>query len=149
MSLLVSRNAPESGLLNMNFSNPFQNGIGPLLWSPLSEVPAFWRNILYMISFLFVILSIPTALVNNLGGFLVLRFLQGFFGGPCLANGGASLRDLVCLILNLNRFCEWNDRPLTDASILCFTYRLLWQPGFLLPMWASPWTAAIFFCSYG
>ncbi|OXV12129.1 hypothetical protein Egran_00110 [Elaphomyces granulatus] len=74
-------------------------GIGPLLWSPLSEVPAFGRNVPYMISFfLFVILSIPTALVKNLGGFLVLRFLQGFFGSPCLANGGASLQDLYSLI---------------------------------------------------
>jgi DHA1 family multidrug resistance protein-like MFS transporter len=60
-----------------------------------------------MISFfLFVILGIPTALVNNLGGFLVLRFLQGFFGSPCLANGGASLQDIVCLILNLDRFAN-------------------------------------------
>lgn len=25
---------------------------------------------------------------------MVLRFLQGFFGSPCLANGGASMQDL-------------------------------------------------------
>ncbi|OXV06162.1 hypothetical protein Egran_06068, partial [Elaphomyces granulatus] len=31
-------------------------------------------------------------------GFLVLRFLQGFFGSPCLANGGASLQDLYSLL---------------------------------------------------
>jgi DHA1 family multidrug resistance protein-like MFS transporter len=96
---------PRVWVVEREFSNPFSDGIGPLLWSPLSEVPAFGRNVPYMISFfLFVILSIPTALVNNLGGFLVLRFLQGFFGSPCLANGGASLQDLVCLILNLNPF---------------------------------------------
>ncbi|KAI1279156.1 major facilitator superfamily domain-containing protein [Xylaria sp. FL0933] len=42
----------------------------------------------------FVILSIPTALVTNYPGLMILRFLQGFFGSPCLANGGASLGDL-------------------------------------------------------
>lgn len=47
---------------------------------------------------LFVILQVPTALVNNLGGFLVLRFLAGFIGSPVLATGGASLADMVCIL---------------------------------------------------
>jgi hypothetical protein len=47
---------------------------------------------------LFVILCVPTALVNNLPGLLVLRFLQGFFGSPCLATGGASIGDLYSLL---------------------------------------------------
>lgn len=38
-------------------------------------------------------ISIPTALVTNFKGLLALRFLQGFFGSPCLATGGASLQD--------------------------------------------------------
>jgi DHA1 family multidrug resistance protein-like MFS transporter len=49
-----------------------------------------------MVTFaIYLILSVPTALANNLGGLLVLRFLQGFFGSPCLANGGAIMQDLV------------------------------------------------------
>jgi DHA1 family multidrug resistance protein-like MFS transporter len=35
-----------------------------------------------------------TMALNGLFGFLVLRFLQGFFGSPCLANGGASMHDI-------------------------------------------------------
>jgi DHA1 family multidrug resistance protein-like MFS transporter len=55
-------------------------------------VPVFGRNIPYITTFaLFTILALPTALVDNLGGLLVLRFLLGFFGSPCLANGGASM----------------------------------------------------------
>ncbi|KAI1127724.1 major facilitator superfamily transporter [Nemania abortiva] len=70
-------------------------GVGPLLWSPLSELPSIGRNPVYFWTMLaFVILSIPTALVTNYPGLMVLRFLQGFFGSPCLANGGASLGDL-------------------------------------------------------
>lgn len=55
-------------------------------------VPVFGRNVPYISTFfIFVILALPTALVDNLGGLLVLRFLLGFFGSPCLANGGASM----------------------------------------------------------
>ena len=58
-------------------------GLGPLLWAPLSEIPAIGRNWVYAPTyFLFVILSIPTAVVDNYAGLLVLRFLTGFFGSP-------------------------------------------------------------------
>jgi DHA1 family multidrug resistance protein-like MFS transporter len=39
-------------------------------------------------------LSIPTAVVDNFAGLLVLRFLQGFFGSLVYATGGASIRDV-------------------------------------------------------
>lgn len=74
-------------------------GIGPLLFAPLSEIPVVGRNPVYTATFtIFVILSIPTALVNNFAGLLVLRFLQGFFGSPCLANGGATMQDMYSLL---------------------------------------------------
>jgi len=74
-------------------------GIGPLLFSPLSEIPVIGRNPPYMISYaIFVILLVPTALVDNFAGLIVLRFLQGFFGSPCLATGGATLQDVYSLI---------------------------------------------------
>lgn len=74
-------------------------GIGPLLFSPLSEIPVIGRNPPYMISYaIFVILLVPTALVDNFAGLIVLRFLQGFFGSPCLATGGATLQDMYSLI---------------------------------------------------
>lgn len=50
-----------------------------------------------MVSFtLFVILCVPLALVENYAGLLVLRFLVGFMGSPCLATGGATMQDMVC-----------------------------------------------------
>lgn len=74
-------------------------GIGPLLFSPLSEIPAFGRNLPYIPTFaIFTILCVPTALVHNFAGLLVLRFLQGFFGSPALATGGASIQDVYSLI---------------------------------------------------
>lgn len=74
-------------------------GIGPLLWAPLSEMPFIGRSPVYTVTFLFfVIISIPTPLVNNFAGLLVLRFLQGFFGSPCLANGAATMQDMYSFI---------------------------------------------------
>ena len=70
-------------------------GVGPLIWAPLSEIPIIGRNPIYAVTFsLFLLISIPTSIVKNFGGLLVLRFLQGFLGSPCLANGAATLGDM-------------------------------------------------------
>ena len=64
----------------------------------LIAVPLFGRNIPYITTFAIFILARPTALVDNLGGLLFLRFLLGFFGSPCLASGGASMGDMYSLL---------------------------------------------------
>lgn len=74
-------------------------GIGPLLFSPLSEIPVIGRNPPYIISYaIFVIVLIPTALADSFPTLIALRFLQGFFGSPCLATGGATLQDMYSII---------------------------------------------------
>lgn len=74
-------------------------GIGPLLFAPLSEIPIIGRNPVYYLTFiLFFALSFPTAVVDNFAGLLVLRFLQGFFGSPALANAGATFSDMYSLL---------------------------------------------------
>lgn len=74
-------------------------GMGPLLFAPLSEIPVIGRSPVYAATMaIFVIISIPTALVNNFAGLLVLRFLQGFFGSPCLAIGAATMQDMYSLL---------------------------------------------------
>ncbi|KAF2630324.1 MFS general substrate transporter [Macroventuria anomochaeta] len=74
-------------------------GIGPLLFSPLSEIPIIGRNPPYIISYaIFVVLLVPTALAEDFNTLIALRFLQGFFGSPCLATGGATLQDIYSLL---------------------------------------------------
>jgi DHA1 family multidrug resistance protein-like MFS transporter len=74
-------------------------GIGPLLFSPLSEIPIVGRNPPYIISYaIFVILLVPTALVDNFSGLIALRFFLGFMGSPVLATGGATLQDVYSII---------------------------------------------------
>ncbi|KAM5347223.1 hypothetical protein ACJ41O_010228 [Fusarium nematophilum] len=74
----------------------FGYGLGPLLFGPPSEVAAVGRNPVYVVTLaLFVLLSVPTALANNVPGFMVLRFLTGVLGSPGLANGGGSIGDVT------------------------------------------------------
>lgn len=83
-------------------------GAGPLIFAPLSEVPSIGRSPVYVLTFaLFTILSVPTALVDNFSGLMALRFLQGFFGSPCLANGGASVQDLYDMLYVPYGFTAW------------------------------------------
>lgn len=74
-------------------------GIGDLLFSPLTEIPIIGRNIVYWGTFLvFWVLSFPTATASSFGGLLALRFWTGFFGSPALANGGATVGDMLSLM---------------------------------------------------
>ncbi|RMY09012.1 hypothetical protein D0868_04479 [Hortaea werneckii] len=73
----------------------FGYGIGTLVFSPVSEIPQIGRNLPYIVTlYLNVLMVIPTVLVKSLPGFLVLRFLNGVLGSPCLATGGATLQDM-------------------------------------------------------
>ncbi|EPE24922.1 MFS general substrate transporter [Glarea lozoyensis ATCC 20868] len=102
--------ASEGGVMSQFSVNPTEAvlplslyvlayGIGPLVFAPLSEIPSIGRNPVYYLTFIvFFALSFPTAVVNNFAGLLVLRFLQGFFGSPALANAGASFSDMYSLL---------------------------------------------------
>ncbi|KAJ5797264.1 GTPase-activating protein [Penicillium pulvis] len=70
-------------------------GIGPFIWSPMSEIPLIGRNPIYICTLvIFVALQVPTLMASNLGELLAFRFLTGFFGSPVLATGGASIADM-------------------------------------------------------
>ena len=61
----------------------------------MSEMPDVGRNVAYLSSFfIYIIITIIASQVSNFPGLVVLRFIQGFFGGPVLATGAASAQDL-------------------------------------------------------
>lgn len=67
--------------------------LGPMSLAPLSEY--FGRSPIYIVSYgIYLLLVMGTALVGNLGGFLVLRFLSGFFSSVTVANFGGTIADL-------------------------------------------------------
>ena len=122
-------------------------GIGPLLFAPLSEIAIIGRNPVYMITFgIFVILAVPTALVRDFGGLLVLRFLQGFFGSPCLANGGATMGDLYSLINLPYALIFWVSAAYCGPALgpLLSGFAVM-EKGWRWSLWEILWVAAPIF----
>jgi multidrug resistance protein len=71
----------------------FGFAVGPLLWSPLSEI--IGRRPVYIISLaLYTIFNIPCALSPNIGGLLVCRFLCGVFSSSGLSLAGGTIADI-------------------------------------------------------
>ncbi|XXG96681.1 hypothetical protein Hte_002971 [Hypoxylon texense] len=70
-------------------------GLGPMLWSPMSEIPQLGRGPLYFWTFLaFILLQLPAGFAVDMPMFLVFRAATGFLGSPPLATGGATVLDL-------------------------------------------------------
>ena len=100
-------------------------GLGPMIWSPLSEIPQIGRNPIYILTLaLFVVLQVPTALATNFGMLLAFRFITGFVGSPSLATGGASIGDMYTpakrtyglAVWGIGAVCgRWAQNPLPPA----------------------------------
>lgn len=70
-------------------------GFGPMLWSPLSDMPMLGRSRIFIYTLLsFVLLQLPVGFAADMPVFLVFRFLTGFCGSPCLATGGGTIVDI-------------------------------------------------------
>lgn len=67
--------------------------LGPMSLGPLSEY--YGRTPLYILPYgVFLLFLIGTALVQNIAGFLVLRFFSGLFASVTIANFGGTIADL-------------------------------------------------------
>lgn len=72
------------------------DGLGAMIFSPISEFASVGRNIPYITTFaFFIVASVAAATSQSFAALLVWRFVQGFMGSPALATGGASLQDMV------------------------------------------------------
>lgn len=70
-------------------------GIGPCFLSPITEISWVGRNGPYIWGLgLFTIMQVPNALVDNVAGYMILRFISGFLGSPVLSTGGATVGDI-------------------------------------------------------
>jgi MFS transporter, DHA1 family, multidrug resistance protein len=70
-------------------------GLGPMLFSPMSEVPYIGRTPIYLGTLaIFVAIQGATTQVTTYSSLMALRFLGGFFGSPVLATGGATCADM-------------------------------------------------------
>ncbi|RFU31158.1 hypothetical protein B7463_g5175, partial [Scytalidium lignicola] len=70
-------------------------GIGPLILSPLSNIPSIGRTPIYISGlFGFCLFQIGTALAKNIQTVLILRFFAGFIGSTPISVGGATLSEI-------------------------------------------------------
>ncbi|OJZ85535.1 hypothetical protein ASPFODRAFT_137756 [Aspergillus luchuensis CBS 106.47] len=73
----------------------FGYGLGPMVWAPISELPAVGRSPIYVMTLVvFVFFQFAVIYAKNIGMLLAFRFLTGFLGSPVLATGGASIGDI-------------------------------------------------------
>ncbi|CAK7222716.1 hypothetical protein SBRCBS47491_004954 [Sporothrix bragantina] len=93
-------------------------GFGPLFISPLTDMARIGRTPPYLTAtFIFLILSIPTATATSVHSFMILRFFQGFFGSPVMTTGGASLSDIASDSIKPLALYTWACSGFAAASI--------------------------------
>lgn len=127
-------------------------GLGPMLWSPMSEIPVIGRNPVYIGTLLvFVALQAPTARINSIGALIPLRFLAGFFGSPALATGGASIGDMFTPKYRAHGIAVWGITavggpvlgPLLGGFIVDWRDRLGYIDGWRWTIWELLWLSGL------
>ncbi|KAI9658381.1 MAG: hypothetical protein M1821_002514 [Bathelium mastoideum] len=84
-------------------------GLGPMLWSPMSEMPKLGRSGIFFWTLLaFILLQLPVGFAPNVPVFLVFRLLSGFCGSPCLATGAGTITDMLNPALATYAVCIWS-----------------------------------------
>lgn len=123
-------------------------GLGPMLWSPLSEIPAIGRNPIYLGTLIvFVAIQVPTARCGGMGALIPLRFVAGFFGSPALATGGASVGDMFTPKYRAHGIAIWGITavcgpvlgPLLGGFIVDWRDRLGYVDGWRWTIWELLW----------
>lgn len=109
-------------------------GIGPMVFSPLSENAIFGRTSIYIITlFFFFILQIPQTFgvgTHSIASLTILRFLSGIFASPALATGVASFGDVVTLpylpvgiaFWSISAVCGPSMGPLVGSALVNATH---------------------------
>ncbi|KAK9357060.1 major facilitator superfamily domain-containing protein [Lipomyces doorenjongii] len=122
-------------------------GIGPMIFAPLSEAPIVGRNWIYIPSLLlFVVLQVPTALVNNIGGFIVVRMITGLVASPPLANGGASIGDVISMKNLSYGLAMWSVSAVMGPVMGPFLGGIFAQiKGWRWTFWCLSWIAGLAF----
>lgn len=120
--------------------------IGPMVWSPLSELPAVGRSPTYVLTMVvFVFMQFAVIYATNFGMLMAFRFLTGFIGSPALATGAASMGDIWDPQLRDYMIIIWGafaiSAPVLGPSVGGFAYSAY---GWTWTIWPLLWISA--FC---
>ena len=112
-------------------------GIGPMIWSPLSEKPSIGRRRVYAYTAVaFILFQLIIPLCNNIETIFLCRFLTGFFCSPVLAVGGGTVADMFNPVaigypMACWELATWGGSAL-GPTFAGFTYETFGYKG---PMW--------------
>ncbi|KAL7946824.1 MFS general substrate transporter [Trichoderma barbatum] len=110
-------------------------GVGPMLWSPLSEMPKIGRSgIFFWTLFAFILLQFPVGFALNITVFLVFRWVTDFCRSPCLSTGAGTITDLYDCSLPVSA-ALYLDRSLADI--------LVPSKGWLWTIWIITWICTL------
>lgn len=124
-------------------------GLGPIIFSPLSEFATIGRQQIYIWTlFGYTMLQVGCALVNNIAGLVILRFITGILCSPSLSTGGATIGDIVAPnyvpafmgVWSIGTVCAPIIGPLLGASMVVAED---WRFIFWLLMWLSSLTLIV------
>ncbi|KAJ5087786.1 MFS general substrate transporter [Penicillium angulare] len=116
-------------------------GVGPMFWSPLSEMPKLGRSGIFFWTLLaFIIFQFPVGFAPNVAVFLVFRWVTGFCGSPCLATGGGTITDIYAPKMVPYLICIWS-----SAGVMGPVFGPI-VGGFLVPAMGWRWTIWSFTC---
>ncbi|KAF4964023.1 hypothetical protein FSARC_8021 [Fusarium sarcochroum] len=114
-------------------------GMGPMLWSPLSEMPTLGRTGIFFWTLLaFIIFQLPVGFAPNIACFLVFRWVTGFCGSPCLATGGGTINDIYPPTKVPYLLCIW-----ASAGVMGPVFGPI-IGGYLAPAMGWRWTIWVF-----
>ncbi|KAF2736895.1 MFS general substrate transporter [Polyplosphaeria fusca] len=128
-------------------------GLGPMLWSPISEMPRLGRSSIFFYTTLaFILLQLPTGYATSMPMFLVFRFLSGFIGSPCLATGGGIIADIYFPQTSMYAICVWGSAGICGPVFgPIFGGYVAAAKGWRWTVWVYAWmcvgaVACMFFC---
>ncbi|KAJ9661330.1 GTPase-activating protein [Coniosporium apollinis] len=119
-------------------------GFGPMIWSPLSELPGIGRTPIYVLTLIvFVFFQFAVIYARNFGMLLAFRFLTGFIGSPALATGAASMGDIWNPMVRDYMIAVWGafaiSAPVLGPLVGGFAYS---AEGWTWTIWPLLWVSA-------
>ncbi|KAF5019851.1 hypothetical protein F66182_8130 [Fusarium sp. NRRL 66182] len=89
---------------------------GPLLAAPLSEI--YGRAIVFNVAnVLFLVMTVGTALSQNMGMLIAFRFLMGFVGSTPITNGSGTISDMFRVEERGKAMAVWAMGPLLGPCV--------------------------------
>ncbi|KAI9692813.1 MAG: hypothetical protein M1822_004807 [Bathelium mastoideum] len=122
--------------------------LGPMIWSPFSEIPFIGRTRIYIMTLVvFVFFQFGVIYAKNIGMLLAFRFLTGVFGSPVLATGGATIADMYTTKKQVYAIAVWGLSAVCGPALGPLVGGFAAESkGWQWPIWELLWLSGFCLC---